>query len=189
MNSPDLQLNLYDLISCSCWDDVVLHVGMQLFLGGSKPRKLTLFPSAHFHRAKIDALLRCRQGDHELPVLCADSRDNPQRALLSKKEHSCICTISVKPLFCSYNFSLTHISKRCMATRNHGECMYRPYAIDVITQITKRETDSKRKFGYYAAILSGKKGRSLRSLITAEHFASSFLTSAGNDFAFTPRMR
>ena len=27
---------------------------------------------------------------------------------------------------------------------------YRPYAIDVITQITKRETDGGRKFGYYA---------------------------------------
>ena len=65
---------------------------------------------------------------------------------------------------------------------------YRPYAIDVITQITKRETDSGRKFGYYAAILSGKNGRGLRSLSTAEHLASSFLTSAGNDFVFTPRM-
>ena len=66
---------------------------------------------------------------------------------------------------------------------------YRPYAIDVITQITKRETDGGRKFRYYAAILSGKNGRGLRSLSTAKHFASSFLTSAGNDFAFTPRMR
>ena len=28
MNNPDLELNLYDLISCSCWDAVVLHVGM-----------------------------------------------------------------------------------------------------------------------------------------------------------------
>ena len=64
----------------------------------------------------------------------------------------------------------------------------RPYAIDVITQITKRETDGGRKFGYYAAILSGKNGRGLRSLSTVEHFASSRLTSAGNDFAFTPRM-
>ena len=64
----------------------------------------------------------------------------------------------------------------------------RPYAIDVITQITKRETDGGRKFRYYAAILSGKNGRGLQSLSTAEHFASSRLTSAGNDFAFTPRM-
>ena len=69
------------------------------------------------------------------------------------------------------------------------EKLYRPYAIDVITQITKRETDDGRKFGYYAAILSGKRGCGLRSLSTAEHFASSFLTSAGNDFAYTPRMR
>ena len=66
--------------------------------------------------------------------------------------------------------------------------MYRPYAIDVITQITERETDGGRKFGYYAAILSGKNGRGLRSLSTAEHFASSRLTSAGSDFTFTPRM-
>ena len=28
MNKPDLQLNLYDLISCSCWDTLVLHVGI-----------------------------------------------------------------------------------------------------------------------------------------------------------------
>ena len=50
--------------------------------------------------------------------------------------------------------------------------------------------DGGRKFEYYAAILSDKKkGRGLRSLSTAEHFACSFLTSVGNDFAFTPRMR
>ena len=70
----------------------------------------------------------------------------------------------------------------------HKLFKYRPYAIDVITQITKRETGGGRKFGNYAAILSGKNGRGLRSLSTAEHFASSRLTSAGNDFAFTPRM-
>ena len=38
MNKPDTQLNLCDLISCSCWDAVVLHVGMQLFLGESNHR-------------------------------------------------------------------------------------------------------------------------------------------------------
>ena len=38
MNNQDLQLNLYDLISCSCWDAVVLHVGLQLFLGESNQR-------------------------------------------------------------------------------------------------------------------------------------------------------
>ena len=38
MNNPDLQLNSYDLISCSCGDAVVLHVGMQLFLGESNQR-------------------------------------------------------------------------------------------------------------------------------------------------------
>ena len=38
MNKPDIQLNLYDLISCSCWDPVVLHVGMQLFVGESNQR-------------------------------------------------------------------------------------------------------------------------------------------------------
>ena len=67
--------------------------------------------------------------------------------------------------------------------------LYRPYAIDVITQVTKHEMDGGRKFGYYTAILSGKKGCGLWSLSTVEHFASSFLTSAGNDFTFTPRMR
>ena len=55
-------------------------------------------------------------------------------------------------------------------------------------QITKRETDGGRKIGYYAAILSGKNGRGLRSLSTAERFASSRLTSAGSDFTFAPRM-
>ena len=35
---PDLQLNLYDLISCSCWDTLVLHVGMQLFPGESNQK-------------------------------------------------------------------------------------------------------------------------------------------------------
>ena len=38
MNKQDLQLNVYDLISCSCWDAVVLHVGKQLFLGESNQR-------------------------------------------------------------------------------------------------------------------------------------------------------
>ena len=38
MNNQDSLLNLYDLISCSCWDAVVLHGGMQLFLGESNQR-------------------------------------------------------------------------------------------------------------------------------------------------------
>ena len=59
MNNPDLQLNLYDLISWSCWDAVVLHVGMQLFLGEGNQRVDSL-PLRTLHRAKIDALLRCR---------------------------------------------------------------------------------------------------------------------------------
>ena len=50
MNKPDLQLNLYDLISCSCWDAVILHVGMQLFLE-RVTREYTLYGP------KIDALL------------------------------------------------------------------------------------------------------------------------------------
>ena len=54
--------------------------------------------------------------------------------------------------------------------------------------ITKRETDSGRKAGYYVAILSGKNDRSLWSVSTAEQFVSFFLTSAGSDFTFTPRM-
>ena len=32
------QLNLYDLISCSCWDADVLQLGMQLFPGESNQR-------------------------------------------------------------------------------------------------------------------------------------------------------
>ena len=49
--------------------------------------------------------------------------------------------------------------------------------------ITKRETGGGQKFGYYAAILSGKNDHGLQSLSTAEHFASSFFfTSAGGDF-------
>ena len=39
MNKPDLQLNLHDLISCSCWDTLVLRVGMQPLLGESITRK------------------------------------------------------------------------------------------------------------------------------------------------------
>ena len=38
MNKRDLQLNLYDLISCSCWGTLVLRVGMQPFLGESIQR-------------------------------------------------------------------------------------------------------------------------------------------------------
>ena len=55
--------------------------------------------------------------------------------------------------------------------------------------VTERETVGERKSGYYAAILSGKNDRGLRSLSTAEQFASSFLTSAGSDFTFAPRVR
>ena len=61
-------------------------------------------------------------------------------------------------------------------------------SIDVITHVTKRETDGGRKSGYYATILSGKNDHGLQSLSTVEQFASSFLTSAGSDFTFTPRM-
>ena len=38
MNVPDIQLNLHDLISCSCWDTLLIHVGMQPFLGESNQR-------------------------------------------------------------------------------------------------------------------------------------------------------
>ena len=47
---------------------------------------------------------------------------------------------------------------------------YRPYAIP---HVTKRETDSGRKSGYYAAILSGKEDRGKGRLSTAKRFASS----------------
>ena len=63
---------------------------------------------------------------------------------------------------------------------------YRPYAIDVIAHIFKCEMDGGRKFGYYAAILSGKNDSGLRSLSTAEQLASSFLTSTGSDLHFHP---
>ena len=54
--------------------------------------------------------------------------------------------------------------------------------------ITKREMDSGWKAEYYVAVLSGKNDCGLWSLSTAEQFANSFLTSAGSDFTFTPRM-
>ena len=54
--------------------------------------------------------------------------------------------------------------------------------------VTECETDSGWKSRYYTAILIGKNDRSLWSVSTAEQFVSSFLTSAGSDFALTPRM-
>ena len=54
--------------------------------------------------------------------------------------------------------------------------------------VTERETVSGQKSEYYATILSGKNDRGLH-VSTAEQFASSFLTSAGSDFTFAPRMR
>ena len=66
---------------------------------------------------------------------------------------------------------------------------YRPYAIDIITHVTERETVGGQKYGYYTAILSRKNDCGLRSLSTAEQFASSFLTGAGSDFTFASRMR
>ena len=54
--------------------------------------------------------------------------------------------------------------------------------------VTKREMASGQKVRYYAAILSGKNDYSLWSVSTAEQFVSSFLTSAGSDFTFTPTM-
>ena len=54
--------------------------------------------------------------------------------------------------------------------------------------VTKCETDSGQKSGYYAAILSGKNDHGLWSLSTVEQYASSFLTSTGSDFRCTARM-
>ena len=54
--------------------------------------------------------------------------------------------------------------------------------------ITKCETDSGWKSRYYAIIFSGKNDHGLWSLSTAEQFSSSFLTTTGSDFTFTPRM-
>ena len=62
----------------------------------------------------------------------------------------------------------------------HGHS-FRYYAIDVITLLTKHETDSGRQAGHYITILSW-------SVSTAEQFASSFLTSTRSDFIFLPRM-
>ena len=53
----------------------------------------------------------------------------------------------------------------------------RPYAIDIITHITKREMDGGLKFEYYTTILSHKNDHGLWSLSTVEHFASSSLNS------------
>ena len=103
MNKPGLQLNLYNLISCSCWDAVALHVSIQLFFGEGNQRVDSL--PLHTLSQGQNSLLRCRLWQ-PWTVLCADTRDNPWRALLSKKEHSWTCTVSVKPLFCMYNFSL-----------------------------------------------------------------------------------
>ena len=69
-----------------------------------------------------------------------------------------------------------------------GKVVNRPCAVDIITHVTKCETDSGWKAGHYATILSGKNDRSLWSASTKEQFASSFLTNAGSDFTFTPRM-
>ena len=55
--------------------------------------------------------------------------------------------------------------------------------------VAERKTDSGQKSVHYAAILSGKNDSSLWSLSTVEQFASSFLTNAGSDFTFTPRMQ
>ena len=55
--------------------------------------------------------------------------------------------------------------------------------------VTECETVVGRKSGYYAAIFRGKNYHGLRSLSTAEQFASSFLTSTVSDFTFTARMR
>ena len=54
--------------------------------------------------------------------------------------------------------------------------------------VSKCETNSGRKAGYYTAILSRKNGHGIWSVSTAKQFASSFLTSTGSDFIFTPRM-
>ena len=56
-----------------------------------------------------------------------------------------------------------------------------------IPHIPKHEMDSGRKGGYYATNLSGKNDCGLWSASIAEQFASSFLTSTGSDFTFTPR--
>ena len=53
--------------------------------------------------------------------------------------------------------------------------------------VTKRETNDGQKAGYYTAILSGKNDCGLWNISTKQ-FASSFPTSAGSDFTFTPRM-
>ena len=47
--------------------------------------------------------------------------------------------------------------------------MNRPYAIP---HVTKRKTNSGRKSGYYAAILSGKEECGIWRLSTAKHFGS-----------------
>ena len=54
--------------------------------------------------------------------------------------------------------------------------------------VTKHEMDGGWKCRYYTAILSDKSDDGLWSLSTAELFASSFLTSAGSDLTFAPRM-
>ena len=62
---------------------------------------------------------------------------------------------------------------------------YRPYAIDVIAHIFKCEMDGGRKFGYYAAILSGKNDSGLRSLSTASSLRAPFSPAQEVIYIFT----
>ena len=57
---------------------------------------------------------------------------------------------------------------------------YRPYAIWHHHSHIQM-WNGERKFGYYAAILSGKNDSGLQSLSTAEQLASSFLTTTESD--------
>ena len=66
MNKPGLQLNLYNLISCSCWDAVVLHVSIKLFLGEGNHRVDSLPLRTLSQGQTLMLSLDADYGNHEL---------------------------------------------------------------------------------------------------------------------------
>ena len=63
-----------------------------------------------------------------------------------------------------------HVQLDIVHVAVHVQLEYRPYAIP---HVTKRKTDSGRKSGYYAAILSGMEDHGIWHLSTTKHFVSS----------------
>ena len=66
--------------------------------------------------------------------------------------------------------------------------VYRPYAIDVITSCNQTWNGWWMEMQILHRHFEWQNNHGLWSLSTAELFASSFLTSAGSDLTFAPRM-